>query len=247
MKKNIILLFIALLAAPVWVAGKEKAPNPGIHSGYGDGRYLLSFQTEYDYNRIYGSYGSFNVQAFCPINPHFELDARLQAQTANIYTVAAVARPTFDVPVGQLYMETEVLYKAVARAAQQDFCAAISLGYRMDYFRAQVGYFIRVMSEMPVDHHDDSETIAEVGNLLYSFSLACRPQTSCWNLSFTVSNMDMYNLERSWSPLLMLSGQYDINDHWRVTLDAQYKSAGVFHQQVAGFGAYARAGFAYKF
>ncbi len=89
---------------------------------------MLSFQTEYDFNRIYRSYGSFNLQALCPINPHFELDARVQAQTANIYTIAAVARPTFDVPVGQLYMETELLYKMVMRAEQQDCGAASSFG-----------------------------------------------------------------------------------------------------------------------
>lgn len=223
------------------------AADPGVHRGYGDGRYMLSVQTEYDYNLTWEHGMGVNVQALCPVNEHFELDARFQAQTANVYTLAAVARPKFALPVGELFVETEVLYKAVARARQNDFCLALSMGYRMDYVQAQLGYFMRVMSPFDVEHHSSSKPVAEIANMLYVLSVSCRPQAECWNITATMSNMDMYNLERHWAPLFMLDGRYDVDDHWRVTLGAQLKPTGIFHQQASLYGAYVRAGFAYKF
>lgn len=209
--------------------------------------YSLTVMADYGYNRTWLSHGNLDVQAFMPVNPHVELEAKARLSTANVYAVSAMVRPTFALPVGDLFVETELLYNAIVRAHQHDLCTAVSLGYRMDYVSVQVGMFARVMAPFDRNWHRDDKLESEPFNLLYRLEVFCRPQSSRWNINAIISNKDDYQMERMWQLLFALGTYYDVNEHWRVLGQVQCKPTGIFHQVASFYGAQVRAGFAYRF
>ena len=236
MKKHLLLL--ALLCPVMLMAGTP---------GFGTRKYTVSGMAEYSYNTTWGHHANFDVQGLMPINPHFEMEARLQFSTANVHSGALQLRPKFELPVGELFMETDVYYRAIARNRMSDLTAALALGYRMDYVSLTVGMFCRVFEDWDRSIHTDETYVVEPFNLLYRLEVFCRPQDNNWNLSFMFSNIDDYQMERMWQPLFGIGAWYDVNDHWRLNFGVQCKPTGMFHLDATFYGATARVGFGYRF
>ena len=238
MKKTLLFLFLAAVSAAAWGA---KEP------GFGDRRYTITVLGEYSYNTTWSHHGNIDVQSLLPFNPHFEMEARLQGSTANVYTGAIQLRPKFELPVGELFIETDVYYKALLRARSNDFTAALGLGYRMDHVSVTLGVFSRVIDDMDRSWHSNDSYVVEPFNLLYRIEVFCRPQNNNWNLSFMFSNIDDYQMERMWQPLFSIGAWADINEHWRLNFGAQCKPTGMFHLDASFYGATFRTGFSYRF
>ena len=236
MKKTI--LFLALMCTGVLVAA-----NPG----FGDRKYSLTGMVEYSYNTTWGHHANFDIQSLMPINAHFEMEAKLQFSTANVYTGVVQLRPKFELPVGELFVETDVMYKAVARNRMGDITAALGVGYRMDYVSITLGVFSRVIDDWDRSWHSEENFVVEPFNLLYRIEAFCRPQNNNWNLSFLFSNVDDYQMERMWQPLFGIGAWYDINEHCRLNFSAQCKPTGMFHLDATFYGATGRVGFTYRF
>ena len=228
---------------------KEFISTDGGHSlrGFGEEKYSLSLMAEYGYNRTWEHMGNVDLYAHMPVVKNVQIDARMQYCSANVLTGAIVLRPTFDLPVGQLFAETEVLYKAVLRNRMSDMCAALSVGWRFDYVSVQIGGFARVLDSWDRDWHSEDKYETEPFNLLYKLEIFCRPQTNNWNISVGLSNKEDWQMERMWQPMFLFGSRYDIDEHWRVHLDAQMKITGMFHLNATFYAAYVRAGFSYRF
>ena len=219
------------------------AANPG----FGDRKYSLTGMVEYSYNTTWGHHANFDIQSLMPINAHFEMEAKLQFSTANVYTGVVQLRPKFELPVGELFVETDVMYKAVARNRMGDITAALGVGYRMDYVSITLGVFSRVIDDWDRSWHSEENFVVEPFNLLYRIEAFCRPQNNNWNLSFLFSNVDAYQMERMWQPLFGIGAWYDINEHCRLNFSAQCKPTGMFHLDATFYGATGRVGFTYRF
>ena len=232
------LLFLILLCPMVLMAA-----NPG----FGERKYSLTFLGEYSYNTAWGHHGNFDVQALLPLNPHFEMEAKFQGSTANVYTGALQLRPKFGLPVGELFIETDLMYRAVARNRIGDVTAALGLGYRMDYVSVTLGMFCRVLDDWDRDWHSNETYVVEPFNLLYRLEVFCRPQNNPWNLSFTFSNVDDFRMERMWQPLFGAHAWVNVTEHVRLNFAAQCEPTGMFHLNATFYGATARAGVTYRF
>lgn len=215
--------------------------------GFGEEKYSLSLMAEYGYNRTWEHMGNVDIYAHMPVVKNVQIDARMQYCSANVLTGAVVLRPTFDLPVGQIFAETEVLYKTVLRSRMSDMCAALSVGWRFDYVSVQIGGFARVMDSWNRDWHSEDKYETEPFNLLYKLEVFCRPQTNNWNISVGLSNKEDWQMERMWQPMFLFGSRYDIDEHWRVHLDGQMKITGMFHLNATFYAAYVRAGFSYRF
>ena len=237
MKKIIVLLFIMcpLLA---WGANQP---------GFGERRYSLTAMGEYSYNTVWGHHGNLDMQALLPFNPHFEMEAKVQLSTANVYSGALQFRPKFELPVGEMFIETDIYYRAIARNRMSDITAALGVGYRMDYVSVTLGVFGRVLNDWNRDWHSNDSYMVEPFNLLYRVEVFCRPQNNNWNLSFMISNADDYQMERMWQLLFHVGAWYDVNEHWRLHFGAQCKPTGMFHLNAEFYGATFRTGFSYRF
>lgn len=200
----------------------------------------------YGYNYTWAHYGGLDLWAHVPINPHFELDAAAELSTANLYSLSVNARPLFPLSVGDIYIDTRLLYRAIVRNRIHEAAAALSLGYRMDYVNVEVGMFTRLMSAFRREWHSEEEILTEPIDMLYSLEVFVRPQSSRWNLSLRISDFDDYQIERMWQPMLMLGGRYSPTERLGILLQAQLKPTGMFHLNASFYGATIRAGVSYK-
>lgn len=206
---------------------------------------LRAFAT-YGYNYTWEHYGNFDFLVRVPLNRHFELDAAAELSTANLYTLSADARPLFPLTVGELYIDTRLLYRAVVRNRMHELSASLGLGYRMDYVDVQLGVYTRSMFEFNRDWHSEDEIVTEPFGFLYSIEVFVRPQSSNWNLSFRISDTDDFQIERMWQPLFMIGGRYSPTERLSVLMQAQCKPTGMFHLNASFYGAQFRAGISYK-
>lgn len=232
------LLFFMLLCSAVLMAA-----NPG----FGERKYSLTAMAEYSYNTTWGHHANFDVQALLPFNPYFEMEAKMQFSTANVHTGALQFRPKFELPVGELFLETDLRYRMVARNRIGDITAGVALGYRMDYMSITIGSFCRVFDDWDRDWHSNENFVVEPFNLLYRIEVFCRPQNNNWNLSFMFSDVDDYQMERMWQPLFSVGAWYNVTDHLRLNFAAQCKPTGMFHLDASFYGATFRTGFSYRF
>ena len=237
MKRFLTSVFCVLCAVAIYAA------NPG----FGTRGYRLTVMGEYSYNTAWGHHGNLDAQALLPFNPHFEMEAKLQLSTANVYSMGVQLRPKFELPVGEMFLETDLYVRAIARNRITDYTAALGVGYRMDYVSVTLGLFSRVMSDWDRSWHSNESYVAEPFNFLYRIEAFCRPQDNPWNLSFLFSNIDDYQMERMWQPLFGIGAWVDVADHWRITMGVQCKPTGMFHLDATFYGATLRAGFTYKF
>ena len=191
MRKTILFL-VLIVTLPM--AAKEYISLDGGHDlrGFGEERYSLSLMAEYGYNQTWGHMGNVDIFAHMPVVKNVQMDARMQYQSANVFTGAVVLRPTIDLPVGQLFAETEVMYKGVFRNRMHDFNAALSVGWRFDYVSVQIGGFMRVMDSWDRSWHSEDKYEVEPFNLLYRLEVFARPQKNNWNISVTQSRTSLY-------------------------------------------------------
>lgn len=215
--------------------------------GFGERGYALTTMAEYGHNLTWGHHGNLDVQALLPFNPHFEMEARVQFSTANVHTIALQFRPKFELKVGEMFMETNVYGKMVARNSISDLTAALGVGYRMDHVSVTLGVFARVMNDWNRTWNSNESYVAEPFNLFYRIEAFVRPQDNPWNLSFMISNIDDYQMERMWQPIFSMGAYYDVVDHWRLNFGVQCKPSGMFHLNATYYAAMLRAGFTYKF
>lgn len=239
MKKTLFTLCLAL--CPFILAAEPHSP------GFGTRRYTVSGLAEYSYNRTWGHHANFDVQSLMPLNQHFEMEVRAQFSTVNVHTGTIQLRPKFELPVGEMFLETDICYRGVVRSRMSDITAALALGYRMDYVSVTLGVFSRVMDNWDRSWYTDETFVTEPFNLLYRIEAFCRPQDNPWNVSFMFSNVDDYQMERMWQPLFSVGAYYDITDHWRLNFAAQCKPTGMFHLDATFYGATFRTGFSYRF
>ncbi len=213
----------------------------------GDTCYALSLHAGYGHNLTYGSTGNFDVDAFLPLTPHFEMQANIRTSTANFYAFGVQLRPKFALPVGEMFLEDRLLARLFVGDAINEAVQTLSVGYRMQYISVQVGMSCRFIIPQPYEWHSTESIICEPFNVLYRVEGFVRPQSSAWNISLCAANIDNYQVERVWQPMFMVGGWYDINRHWRVRLSAACKPTGMFHLNAAYYAAEVRAGAEYRF
>ena len=238
---NKILCTLCLVLCPLMCVWADNSP------GFGNRRYTVSGMAEYSYNKRWGHHANFNIQGLMPVNPHFEMEARVQFSTANVHTGVFQLRPKFELPVGEMFVETDICYKGVVRNRLSDITAALEVGYRMDYVSATIGIFSRVLDNWDRSWYTNETYVVEPFNMLYRIEVFCRPQDNPWNLSFMFSNADDYQMERMWQPLFSVGAWYDVTDNWRLNFAAQCKPTGMFHLDATFYGATFRTGFSYRF
>ena len=115
--------------------------------GFGERNYQLTALAEYSFNTTYRHHANVDVQALLAFNRNFEMEAKMQLSTANVHSGNVIIRPKFELPVGEMFLETDIYYRAISRSRMSDITAALGVGYRMDHVSVTLGVFARVLSD----------------------------------------------------------------------------------------------------
>ncbi|MBQ9339529.1 MAG: hypothetical protein IJS13_04260 [Paludibacteraceae bacterium] len=221
--------------------------------------YSLSVLGTYGYNTTWQHFGGGELKAYMPLNANVELEAAFEGLSSNVYTASATLRPKFAVPVGEMFVDASVLYKAVQRNRMHNAAGALSLGYRMDYVSLQVGCFTQMWADYGRMWNSEEEYVIDALNVLYRLSVNVRPLCERWNIYFGVSDYTELEYERMWQPIFFLGAYYDFPpssnfeyeynaaSHFRLLAEVLCKPTGMFHLNASFYGAKVKVGFAYKF
>ncbi len=224
--------------------------------------YSVTILGEYGYNTTWGGFGGGEVRANLPFNDYFELDVAAEGLSSRVYTFSATARPTFPLPVGELFLDGTLFYSAVQRNRIADFVMAASLGYRMDYVSVQFGTFCQVFGDLDYNYHSLDSYSVDPFNVLYRIQANVRPQKSPWNLYLGVSDYTELEYERHWQPLFFLGVHYDLpfynvfskSDNLRGNIrnirllaEVYCKPTGMFHLDASFYGIKGKLGLSLKF
>ena len=104
MKRTMMIIgtWLVAIAALAQVQPADTTYSVSVHAGYG-------------HNLSYGSMANFDIDAYMPINPYFDMQANLRMSTANYHSVGVQLRPKFALPKGEMYLEDRVMARFVAR------------------------------------------------------------------------------------------------------------------------------------
>lgn len=228
------------------------SPPVRAHNAYRDTCYSIGLSAGYAYNIIYAHYGVFDVDAFLPLNPHFEGQVHLHAATANTYTVGIQAQPKFPIrrdgkDCGEILLETQLMYELFLRNRIHGLNASFLVGYRWEYVYVKIGYGLRLAAMIDISPHSTDNGILEPHNLVYHAEVFVRPHTSPWNLSFCVTDMTESQMERMFTPIFIVNSYVDLSSHWRLEMSAQCKPVGIANMAPSFFGAEGKIGARYRF
>ncbi|MGN0186221.1 MAG: hypothetical protein ACI392_00530 [Paludibacteraceae bacterium] len=234
------LLFTLLCATLVSAIAADDAPvkDPIVLKTY----------AEYGYNTTWGHFGHIAVGGYFPITTYFDLQAAIDLCTANSYALDGRATVRFPLRVGQLALENRLLYRAIICSATHEACAALSLGYRMDYFAVSIGAFSRFYSPMDNDHHtQNAGYMVEPFNLLWNIEGHVRRENDFWNIGLRISNFDDFQIERFNEPIFTLVGRYNPTEKIHLFAEVYCKPSGMLHGAANFYNAGARIGLNYIF
>lgn len=199
--------------------------------------YAIATNIGYAYNHVYQHHGQAMIDVFMPINPQFEMEVNTQFATSNTYAFGVRLQPNFPLPIGELYIRTQLCYNLIWRNQYQDFSAAIGLGYRWDYIDIFAGYGVRTFSQMGIDKNAMEHSGFEPHNIVYRVEGAVRPRTSKWNLSFLVTNHTDYQMERLLTLIVGVKTYYDITPQWRFSVSTLIQPVGISNLAPSFYGA----------
>ncbi|MBR3648096.1 MAG: hypothetical protein IKN59_06895 [Paludibacteraceae bacterium] len=247
MKKQLIITLLALMVS-MGVSAKKP--------------YNVTVLGEYGYNTTWLHFGGAEVRANLPFNDYFELDVAGESLSSNVHTFSVTARPTFDLPVGQLFIDGTVFYSGILRNRVADFAMAASLGYRMDYVSVQLGTFCHVMGDLDYDYHSLSTYSVDPFNVLYRLQVNTRPYKSPWNIYLGAADYTELEYERHWQPIFFLGAHYDLpfynifrksdnlkgnTRNIRLLAEVYCKPTGMFHLAASFYGIKAKVGMSLRF
>lgn len=235
MKNKIIFLVFFLL-----VGGVLNAQT------YGSDRYAISAYANYGYNSSWRNYGGVDVRGFLPLARHFEMTVNAESLTSGVFSSSVTARPKFQLPVGEIFMDGTVSFRNLYRYELSELVFAASAGYRMNYISVQAGLFCRGMFD--TGNSPEKSSLWETPlNLVYRIAFRVRPLECRWNVGGGISNYDEYEYERMWQPMFFINGHYDLNERVSLLACVKIKQAGMFHQIASFYGIDTRCGVSYKF
>lgn len=155
-----------------------------------------------------------------------------------------------DFTIKEIPFKAEVFYQwrpYSGRLHEHD--AGLLLHYNPKRFELQLGANTRIYkipnSYASVNHYTE-QTVWEIFNLMYkaSYNQALSEQ---FNLKFTATNFDVFNIQQETNPMLIMSLGYALLKHAKLALDIGYLQAGLFNMRVNYFGYFTRLGFQYDF
>jgi hypothetical protein len=122
------------------------------------------------------------------------------------------------------------------------------LGYKKKHFSLMLGNNFRIYSfnkkaKEKYDLPDGPDSrISELRNLMYVITYSIKPSDHKWNLAFSITDYDNFEIQQETNPMFMCKSYYNINPRFRIYSELWYKCAGMLNIQVNYFGFFFRTG-----
>ena len=194
---------------------------------------LLYMKLGYEHTQINGSI--FNTEMAGIYSPARWVDVYggFHVSTRNLYQVAA--RGDFKWWIGEnrnIALRNQYSYSAYANENLQNFNMSLLLVYDQEHLYASFGGYAQFFTNFFIKEGAQRTYIWEPG-LAYDFRTRIFKKSHVWNLGLQITNIRHFLVERSYSPNVILNGNYRIcgegDDHLNLLFEAGVQPSGVFH------------------
>ena len=230
--KHCILIFFATLLSFVGSA-QETINYTDFFKLRNYPKSLLYTKLGYENTQINGSI--FNTEMVGIYTPNDWIDAYggLHVSSRNLYQLAL--RGDFKWWVGQtrnIALRNQYTYSIYAKDNLQNFNMSLMLVYDQEHLYAAFGGYMQFFTNLFLTEGIQRTYIWEPG-LAYDFRTRIFKRSHVWNLGLQITNIRHFLVERSYSPNVILNGNYRIGgeneDHLNIILEAGVQPSGIFH------------------
>ena len=117
---------------------------------------------------------------------------------------------------------------------------------RTKHFNISLGTSFRTLTLNKEEAQNLNDTINtsihENWNMIYLFSYYIKPLDNDWNINFSVTNIDCFNLSQETNPIFKIGAQYVLNPTLSLFIDTGYESSGITNMNTDYFGFYFKTG-----
>lgn len=226
MKSKFILFLFAIL--PIMMYAERVVPDSSL---------VVALDARVGNSSVKDIYGTIGLRGDYSMPRYFMMRAGIQYNTIN--RISAEVRPAFfhDFACGRLHGEILIHYNY--HHSFDNLCAGVGVGFTMDYFWVQLGYYYRSII-------GSDNIITEPYNLYYEVGVNCLPQVQAWDLMVYVSNSTLNDLERVYQPALYVDALWYPSTSWGIMLGAAYMPSGIFNISTDYYQSFINVGVRYR-
>jgi hypothetical protein len=122
----------------------------------------------------------------------------------------------------------------------------VLLKTRYKHFKISAGTSFRTLAlnKSVIEDLGNPETtkIHENWNMIYHFIYYIKPLDNNWNINFSITNLDYFNINQETNPVFKIGALYDVSQPVTLFIDAGFESSGVFNAHPDYFGFYIKTG-----
>ena len=220
--RHIILTLLLIVSASLQLKAQDNAATLGLRAGH---------------NSAFGNYAAFSVEARQLLAESFAIHGG--AQYSTIGKAAAEARTSYIHDFGWGHVSAEVLIGYTRLASVNSYAAGAGAGISGKWVSGRLGYY----------YHSFGGTrghINEPFNIYYELSASLLPMMDEWDLKVTVTNCEIFELERHYQPSFSASCSYFPRQDIGVHMGIGCKPSGMFHLSADYYESYLKIGLCYR-
>lgn len=189
------------------------------------------------HNAVYGGYTTVSAETVQTIRNDFRISGGIQYNT--IGKTSIEARPSYnhDLPWGRI--STEILLYYANLSTVNNFSAGAGLGLSGKWIGGKLGYYYRLFGNV-------GSKITEPFNVYYEFYCNLLPQIEDWDLKISITNNELFELERHYQPSFIAKCNYYPTENISLSLTAGCKPAGMFHLSSDYYQSHIKLGVCYR-
>ena len=194
---------------------------------------LLYMKIGYEHTQINGSgVNTEMIGIFSPIQ-WIDIYGGFHISSRNLYQVGARGDFKWNISENRnLALRNQYSYSAYANENLQNFNMSLILVYDQEHLYASFGGYAQFYTNFFLKENTQRTYVWEPG-LAYDFRTRIFKKSHIWNLGLQITNIRHFLVERSYSPNIILNGNYRIcgkdNDHLNLLLEAGFQPSGIFH------------------
>ena len=189
------------------------------------------------HNSAFGGYAAVSVEARQVLAERFAIHGGVQY--SSIGKTAAEARPSYIHEFGWGQVSAEVLIAYTRLTSINSYAAGAGAGISGKWVSGRLGYYYHSFG-------GKGGHINEPFNIYYELAASLLPMVEEWDLKLTITNCELFGMERHYQPSFIASCSYFPRHDIGVHMSIGCKPSGMFHMSADYYESYLKLGLCYR-
>lgn len=189
------------------------------------------------HSAAFGYYTAVSLQTLQKFDDSFVLNAGVQYNS--IGRTALEGRPAYLWNTDWGVLSAETLFSYTYFSSIGSFAAGAGVGVSGKWVAGRLGYYYRIFG-------GNGGRIQEPFNIYYELSLNLLPMVRYWDLHFSITNCEIFELERHYQPSFIAECRHYPTPKLGMTFGLGCKPAGMFNMSAGYYQTFINLGVCYR-